>query len=147
MPTKAELTERTVDIFWSTFPPLWHKIRAFIRKEAIAQFDITVSQFHTLRRIESGKDSVSQLADIKHISRAAISRTVDVLANKGLITRTQNPQDRRHVQLALTEEGRTLLNTMDGTTGDWMEAKLALLDEGELENIIAAIEDLNRAFE
>jgi DNA-binding MarR family transcriptional regulator len=147
MPPKAEITERTVDIFWSTFPPLWHKIRAHIREEAIAPFDITVSQFHILRRIDSGKDTVSKLADVKHISRAAISRTVDVLVNKGLITRTQNPKDRRHVQLTLTEEGKILLRTIFDDVGAWMESKLARLDEDELGNIIAAIETLNRAFE
>ena len=147
MPTKAVLTEQTVDIFWSSFPPLWHKIRAYIREEALAPFDITVSQFHTLRRIDLGKDSVSQLADVKHISRAAISRTVDVLANKDLITRTHNPQDRRHVHLALTEEGKTLLRTVFGSTGNWMEARLAVLDEEELVNIIKAIQALTSAFE
>jgi len=147
MLTKAELTERSVDIFWSTFPPLWHKIRAYIREEAIAQLDITVSQFHTLRRIDSGKESVSQLADINHISRAAISRTVDVLFHKGLITRTQNPRDRRYVQLALTEKGENLLNTIFGTTGEWMATRLAILKKDELENIIAAMEAFNRVFE
>jgi len=147
MVTKAEWTERTVEAFWSNFPPLWHKIRAYIREEAIAQFDITVSQFHMLRRIDYGKDSVSQLADTMHISRAATSRTVNVLVNKGLLTRTHNPNDRRYVQLRLTEEGKILLQTLFGITGNWMEGKLAELDEAELENIINAVEALTRAFE
>ena len=146
MSTKAELSERIVDSFWSTFPPLWHKIRAYVREEGIAQFDITVSQFHILRRIDSGKDSVSQLADVKHISRAAISRTVDVLVTKGLVTRTHNPKDRRNVQLSLTDEGNILLRSVFGTTGDWMEAQLSVLDKEALENIIAALGALNKAF-
>jgi DNA-binding MarR family transcriptional regulator len=146
MPTKTELTKKTVDKFWSSFPPLWHKIRAYIREEAIAQLDITVGQFHTLRRIALGKDSVSQLADIKHISRAAISRTVDVLATKGLITRIPNPNDRRYINLVLTEEGKDLLRTIYDDVGNWMESQLALLDKSELQNIITALEALNRAF-
>ena len=147
MATKAELANQTIDVFWSTFPMLWHRVRAYIQEEAVEQFDITVGQFHTLRRIHSGKDSVSQLADAKHISRAAISRTVDLLVNKGWVTRTQNPEDRRYVRLALTEEGQALLQSVFHTVGDWMESRLIELDEAELENINLSLQTLREAFE
>jgi DNA-binding MarR family transcriptional regulator len=52
--------------------------------------------------------SVSKLADAHHTSRPGVSRIVGVLVYKGLIARTQNPVDRRNLQLSLTEEDAAL---------------------------------------
>jgi DNA-binding MarR family transcriptional regulator len=135
-----------VEKFWEFFPPVWHTVRAQIRREATENFDITVSQFHILRRIRHGADSVSKLADAKHTSRPAVSRVVDVLVNKGLVARTQNPADRRNVQLSLTEEGATLLEALFNNTRQWMVEQLAVLSDDELEAILVAGESLKRAF-
>ena len=53
-----------------------------------------------------------QLATAKNISRPAISQAVDVLVNKGLLTRMQSTKDRRYVDLALTDAGDNLLDTV-----------------------------------
>jgi DNA-binding MarR family transcriptional regulator len=141
-----ELLKSTIDEFWETFPSLWHSIRARIRDVATEEFDITVEQFHILRRIHKGWDSVSKLAEVKHISRSAISRSVDVMVNKDLVTRTHNPQDRRYIHLALTEEGNTLLEAIFSKNRDWMASKLASLEEADLQVIRAAMMALSRAF-
>jgi DNA-binding MarR family transcriptional regulator len=146
-PQISEEVQQTIDRFWSVFPSIWHQVRSHIHHEAAEDSTITVSQFHILRHVNHGKDSVSELAATGHISRPAISRMVDVLVNKNLISRTQNPQDRRHIQLALTDEGETLLNTIFDNTHQWMSKKLALLEVDELETIVWGMEALMKAFE
>jgi DNA-binding MarR family transcriptional regulator len=141
-----ELLKDTIDDFWETFPSLWHSIRARIREVATAEFNITVEQFHILRRIHKGRDSVSKLADAKHISRPAISRAVDVMVNKGLVTRSQDPADRRYVQLALTEEGQSLLEAIFSRNRAWMTSRLVSLEESELIAIRAGMSALSKAF-
>jgi DNA-binding MarR family transcriptional regulator len=141
-----ELLKFTIEEFWETFPSLWHSIRARIRKVATEEFNITVEQFHILRRIHKGSDSVSKLADAKQISRPAISRVVDVMVNKGLVTRSQDPADRRYVRLALTNEGKTLLEAIFGKNRDWMAGRLASLEEDELKTIRVAMMALSKAF-
>ena len=145
LPTEDALNS-TIDKFWETIPSLWHIIRARIRDEATVEFDITVEQFHILRRIHKGRDSVSKLAEARHISRPAISRAVDMMVNKGLVTRTQDTQDRRHVQLDLTAKGRELLDAIFGKNHKWMMVKLGSLNKTELETIQAAMNALNEAF-
>ncbi len=54
MKTNSYLEQQTIDKFWEFFPPVWHSIRAHIRHEATDNFEITVSQFHILRRIWQG---------------------------------------------------------------------------------------------
>jgi DNA-binding MarR family transcriptional regulator len=143
--SKAVLNS-TIDQFWETIPSLWHMIRARIRDEALSQFDITVEQFHILRRIRKGRNSVSKLAEAKHISRPAISRAVDVMVNKDLVTRTQNPQDRRYIQLDLTQKGSKLLEAIIKKNRQWMIQRLASLDETELDAIQDAMQALRKAF-
>ena len=146
MKTNLDPERQAIDDFWEFFPPVWHVVRAHIHQEAVENFGITVVQFHILRRIRKGIDSVSKLADDRHTSRPAISRAVDVLVNKGLVIRRQNPADRRNVPLSLTEEGESLLEALFGNTRQWMAEKLSILSAEEMEAIQVAGDGLKRAF-
>ena len=141
-----DLLTKTIHQFWETVPPLWHHIRARISQEARESFKLTHQQFHILRRIHKGWTSVSGLAEAKHISRPAASRTVDVLVEKGLVTRTQNTEDRRHIYLALTPEGEATLKAIFEHVTAWMSEKLGVLEENELQDIITSMDALHRAF-
>ena len=143
-PSSEETLRQAVDNFWETFPPFWHRIRAHIRQAASEQFDISVEQFHILRHIRRGKESVSQLAEAKNISRAAISQGVNVLVNKGLITRTTDSQDRRHVRLSLTQYGNALLDDVFDNTRQWMEEILSQLSQEELNLLMKAMDALKK---
>ena len=146
MDADFQAKQQTIEKFWEFFPSVWHTVRAHIHQEAVESFGITVVQFHILRRIRKGTDSVSKLADDRHTSRPAISRAVDVLVNKGLVVRTQNPADRRNVQLSLTEKGASLMDALFGNTREWMAEKLSVLGGEEFEAILIAGDALKRAF-
>ena len=121
-------------------------MRAHIRHQATQNFDITVGQFHILRRIRRGIDSVSHLADDRHTSRPAISRGVDTLVNKGLVSRTTDVDDRRYIKLTLTTKGKTLLDGLFGNTRQWMAERLSILTEDELDSIVESGEAFKKAF-
>lgn len=143
---KNSATQQLVAAFWDSIPPVWHTVRSHTVRAAADKYGITGEQFHILRRIQKGRDSVSKLAEAKRISRPAISRSVEVLVKKKLISRTQNPQDRRNMRLALTEEGQTLFDEVFGKVGDWMAEKLSTLDEDELVAVAQAFKILKEAF-
>jgi DNA-binding MarR family transcriptional regulator len=71
---------------------------------------------------------------------------VDVLVNKGLVVRTQNPTDRRNVQLSLTAEGQSMMDALFSNTRQWMAGKLSILGDEEFEAILLAGDALKRAF-
>jgi DNA-binding MarR family transcriptional regulator len=144
MITSENLRERAIDRFWETVPPLWNSIRSHIRTTATANFDITVEQFHVLRYVRRGTDSVSELATAKNISRPAISQAVEVLVKKGLLTRVPSKEDRRCVELVLTEAGNHLLDTVFKETRDWMKERMGQLRPDELETIARAMEIMKK---
>jgi len=140
----SDALRQAVDGFWETFPPLWRTIHAHIREVAVEKFNITVEQFHILRHIHRGLDSVSALDEVRNISRPAISQSIDLLVTKGLIIRTIDLQDRRHVKLDLTAEGNTLMDAIFGDTGQWMMKTFALLSADEILTLTRAMESLRK---
>jgi len=144
MASTERLRDQAIDRFWETIPPLWNLIRAHIRTTATSKFDITVEQFHVLRYVRKGTESMSELATAKNISRPAISQAVEVLVKKGLLTRVQSVQDRRYVELALTEAGNNLLDTVFKETREWMKERMQTLTAEELETIAKAMEVMKK---
>ncbi len=141
------LRDQAVDRFWETLPPLWNFIRSHIRATATSNFDITVEQFHVLRYVRRGVTSMSDLAVAKNISRPAISQAVDVLVKKGLLTRVQSTQDRRVVDLALTDEGSALLEAVFKENREWMKERMSNLTATELKLILNATEVMKKIME
>lgn len=144
MISSEKLRDQAIDRFWETVPPLWNSVRSYIRATATANFDITVEQFHVLRHVRRGMGSVSDLATAKNISRPAISQAVDVLVKKGLLTRVHSTEDRRYVELALTESGNNLLDTVFQQTRKWMKERMCDLTADELETMIKALEVMKK---
>ena len=147
MTPSERLRDQTIDRFWETVPPVWNYVRTHIRGTATGKFDITVEQFHVLRFVRRGPNSMSELATAKNISRPAISQAVDVLVKKGLLTRIPSTTDRRVVELALTEEGNALLDTVFKENREWMKELMKALTTEELETIGKAMTALKKILE
>lgn len=147
MPPSEQLMDQAIERFWETVPPLWSTIRSHIRTVATANFDITVEQFHVLRYVRRGTDSMSELATAKNISRPAISQAVDILVNKGLLTRIQSTHDRRFVDLALTPAGNGLLDAVFKNTRAWMKERMSTLSADELGTIAKAMDVMKKMLE
>ncbi len=145
--TADDLLQQTIERFWDTVPPVWGHVRGNARSNAIKDFNLTLIQFHILRHIRHGIHSVGELAEKQQISRPAVSQAVDMLVEKGLVARQQDKQDRRFLQLALTENGSSLLNAVFSKNRRWMAEKMASLKPDELETIIAAMIILKRTFD
>ncbi|MFB5676366.1 MarR family winged helix-turn-helix transcriptional regulator [Paenibacillus terreus] len=75
----------------------------------IAEYDVTPEQYAILNEL-SKADSISQkkLAEILVRDQTTVGKIVDKLMRKELVTRTVDPEDRRAVQLYLTDKGRQL---------------------------------------
>jgi len=139
--------QKTVDLFWQTVPPVWHAARSITHQTATEEFHITVSKFHTLRRIADGNGSVSDLADCMHLNRSNISRSVDELVNSGYVNREQDFRDRRNVNLTLTEDGKKLIQSFLVSNGKKMVEKFSLLTEEDLDDIFRGLIALQKVFE
>jgi DNA-binding MarR family transcriptional regulator len=145
--TSEKLLPVAIEAFWRTIPPVWNRINGNIRSIAVEHYDISVEQFHILRHIRKGVTSVSELAQVKQISRSAISQAVDLLVERGLICRLQNARDRRNIPLELTGSGDQLLDTISKKNRAWMKGQMGSLSAEELNTLTCAMEILAKTFD
>ncbi len=77
------------------------------------KFGLTGPQLILLQSISvHDKISVTQLSKIVSLSQATVTDITKRLENKDYITRTRDMDDRRKTNIALTENGKAILNTV-----------------------------------
>ena len=111
---------------------------------------LTTSQYEFLRAIgaHAGRCRVNDLAEEFAIAVGATSKSMDRLEAAGWIDRRPNPDNRRSSLLALTEEGRRLV---DAATPTFDEALRELLSDplatDSLDHLAAALAHLRGGME
>lgn len=139
-------SESLIDAFWESIPPVWRQTRTKIRAVAAERFGLTVEQFHALRRIRRGYDSVSALAEEGRLSRSQASRAVDALVHRKLVARQIDARDRRHVHLSLTESGEQTLAAIYAETETWLAERFQTLSATQSQDIARALSLLREVF-
>jgi DNA-binding MarR family transcriptional regulator len=95
-------------------------------------YDITQQQFNILRILRGAGQPLSTLQIRQRMldKMSDTSRIVDRLIKKGLVKKTVCREDRRLVDVLLTDKGKKLLQTMDVLNED-MDAMFKYLTEEE----------------
>jgi DNA-binding MarR family transcriptional regulator len=108
--------------------------------------DLTMSELKTLLVLgASGSATGGQLARAVGMGLSTMTGVVDRLLEQGLVTRGEDPADRRVTRVALTPEGQVLIARLQQSNRDGLARLLARLDEDELRAVEAAFGHLLRA--
>ena len=106
---------------------------------------LSPTQYNVLRILRgAGKDGAS----CKEISSKLISRDPDVtrlmdrLEKRGLLTRGRAKEDRRIVTHQLTDEGLAMVNSLDHPVQDLHRATMGGLDPAKLHTLISILEEI-----
>jgi DNA-binding MarR family transcriptional regulator len=93
---------------------------------AFAQHAITFAQWLVLMNLRDGiANTAAEISrDMCHDS-GALTRVIDQLAQRGLIERKRSIEDRRTVELALTAEGLTVVNSLVPVVVNMLNTALA----------------------
>ncbi|WP_421869078.1 MarR family winged helix-turn-helix transcriptional regulator [Marinoscillum sp.] len=86
------------------------------------KFDVTTPQYNILRILRGqypNPATVNLLIERMLDKSSNASRIVDKLEKKGLVERKQCSQDRRAVDVLITQKGLDLLSEIDGQMGEW----------------------------
>lgn len=108
--------------------------------------NVSGADFWAMRNIvdkgEDGKITVSELAKKTNVLPSAISRTIRGLEDKGYVERTINKNDRRNTYVEMTDKGREVMQIVRENMHDFGEAVLSKLDENELSQLIAYLNNI-----
>lgn len=81
---------------------------------AVGELELSISQIRILHLLTGPTEpaSLKAIADEVGLSMPAVSRSVDSLVQRGLVTRTEDPKDRRHKAVRATDDARRLADRL-----------------------------------
>jgi DNA-binding MarR family transcriptional regulator len=101
-------------------------------------------QFSVLCRLEDAPRTPGELAEIEKVSAPSMTRTVSALAERGLVDRTADPDDKRQVIVSLTTDATTLLKEIRRKRDAWMSVRVGHLTPEEQDILLQASAILTR---
>jgi DNA-binding MarR family transcriptional regulator len=96
---------------------------------------------------DSGPRRASDLVEIFSIDKGAVSRQVQALLELGLIDRTPDPEDRRAMILAISEEGKRRLGNIALARRHEVSQRLDDWTEDDLRAFVRSLGRYNAALE
>jgi len=104
-----------------------------VRLQAWEEMGLTLAQLRILFRVRAqpGVDVRRIAADIG-ITPSAVSQQVDKLVTRGMLLRRDKPEDRRYVQLELTEAGHEATGQIRQASREHMIVPLGSFSEADL---------------
>lgn len=106
--------------------------------------EIAPHQFSVLIRLSDGPLTPRELADIERVSAPSMTRTINCLADLGLVTRSPHPTDGRQVLVSRTDAGSELCTRTMVQRDTWMLTQLDQLSPAELATLRDALPVLTK---
>ncbi|MET9068069.1 MarR family winged helix-turn-helix transcriptional regulator [Streptosporangium sandarakinum] len=102
-----------------------------LRRQA-AGHSLTPTQLATLAAVERHSGiTPGELAELEKVQPPSMTRVTSVLGERGLVSRTPHPTDRRQVTLSVTEAGSALLKEERRRKEAWLTRQLKELTPEE----------------
>jgi MarR family transcriptional regulator, lower aerobic nicotinate degradation pathway regulator len=107
---------------------------------ALAEHDLALIHHGVLAALaDFGPRSQQDLADSLDFDKSHLVAHIDHLQRRGLVTRTQDPADRRRNQIALTPDGETLIGTLQPVSVESQQRFLQALAPADQKTLISLL--------
>lgn len=115
---------------------------SFARK--LDSSNITVAEWVILREMYRDNDttSPSKVAELTGLSRGAISKLIDRLLRKGLVTREEATGDRRYQNITMTTKSISLIPELVALADENDETFFSVLTESERQTLLTVLKKL-----
>lgn len=113
--------------------------------EPLKKYDLTIQQYNVLRILRGQKGAPANLSTLQErmVDRNSnTTRLVDKLITKGYVKRQVCKSNRRKVEIFMTQEGNTLLSTLDPITENNNKNILNTLPNETLEQVNTYLDTL-----
>jgi len=106
---------------------------------------LSMPQMFTLRYLyHKGESNVTDIGRELGVTSAAASQMLDRLVQQDLVSRRENPHDRRNKQVTLTDRGRRIIQGSTAARRQWLDDLAKNLTPEEMVEIAATLDLLAR---
>lgn len=112
-----------------------------LNKSELPCCGITYSQCYTL--VEIGRKScvsINELAELLELDKSTMSRTINTMVEKDLVTREPDPEDRRYVKIQLTEAGSRIFADIEAKMTDYYLHIYKAIPQDKREQVLESLE-------
>ena len=114
------------------------------RRTRPSRGEVSVGHFSTLATLaRRGPQRPSDLARAERVAAPTMTRIISVLESRHLVERHQTPTDARSVTVAITPEGRRLLDEARAERSTSVAELLEVLDDDQLARVAAVLDVLD----
>ena len=143
MKNKAELVKQIIE--------LQREVRRALRQyvpNAWMNLNLTIAQLKSLFLIaREGSMNTKSLAEALGVTSSNVTGIVDRLVKQGLVSRQEDPEDRRMLQIQVTDQGEAILTSLREETVSSMSKVLASMSVEELSSLARGLSLLVKAAE
>lgn len=137
MSSKNEYLEQLVHEFRDVFRRTRREINELLGDE------VSSNEFFILVSLDmKSNQRISDFAHALKVSTSHVTVITDQLVKKGYITRMKSKSDRRVVELALTDEGRQLVQSLIKKRTEYLKQKFEKLSLDEVKTCIAIFQKI-----
>ena len=114
--------------------------------KALKPFGVSFQQFNVLRILRGQKGVAANLSTVheRMVNRTSnTTRIIDKLSDKNLVKRNICKENRRKIELFITNEGLKLLSAIDTIVEKTEDKATQKLNEKEKEKLIALLKQIN----
>ena len=136
LPDDRELIARSLSQFRRTL------VRGFFFDfiRAFGDFDFSLPQLATLLLLDEDDElTITQVAELLGRSVSVASRLLDQLVVRGMVRRREDERDRRVKRVTITEQGRTLVATLEQQRANIQLAVMASLSPEDQAEVTRAM--------
>jgi DNA-binding MarR family transcriptional regulator len=135
-----------VELLLAIAPRLSGSINADVRQQKLS-VPLTMGQFRTLRLLAHGQATSADIAHHLAVTASTVTRLIDGLERKGLVTRLASDGDRRQVRLELTDAGRAVGRDFQRQASKRVQRLVDHLTPVEQRQLERSLESLDRALQ
>ena len=139
------LLERVTEDLVSVPPVIFRIVRNKFIRASLTDIgaDITPHHFEIIRLLmEEGTMHVAEIGQRLEIARAQMTQLIEKLADLDIVERRPDPNDRRITNIALTQQGISLLEEHKHIVEEAVREMLAFLSDKELEELSDSLRKL-----
>jgi DNA-binding MarR family transcriptional regulator len=136
-----ERLDKMVDNLYLFFPLFRKKL--FKHKKRPNQGKMPHSYYHVLKILDKhGNLPMSKIGRNVHISKSNMTSLIDKLVENGLAERLPDQNDRRVINISITDKGKDVLKDWRKQSNNEIKKSLSVLSEEDLEKFYVSVENI-----
>lgn len=146
---QTDIRERIAIDLLTILPLIFRRIRRKLTRTTLTDIEVNITPHHfEIMRLleEEGTLYLAEIGERLQIAKAQMTKLIDKLVDLNIVARKTDTVDRRTINIALTGQGRTILEEHKNNVISAIRETISRLSDKELEDLSTSLRTLQDIF-